>query len=517
MSRPRITWAPRTRSPTGKARRRLAASIGLIGWTACATIEPALRDAGAEADERNETPAVTITPWVRRPAPAPLIRQPAQPDHRVSTFRLSNGVRVVVVPRDQSPTVSVRLYFGQGSLSDAADGVGATYIGVALLGERYEKTPDDRPIPAEDSLRRQIFEQGGQYHFGVEHDESYIGIDGYDQDLARHLKTLALAVRRPRRGEATFSMYRSALIHANEALEPSDDESFRKLINRAVFGARHPYARPPYGTAPALKELGLGAVIDRQEALLQPAKATLLVVGRTEPLTVRRYSEQALGRWRASAQPPLTRRAPKAKPPSRPVALQLPLAHAALITVCGARPLGDIRGKEEALELTSRILGGGFGARLHQALRQEQGLAYASSAELIVRRHAKALLACTQVDRAKGPKALLTLQTVVDSLRSDPIREEELRRARALMVADMALARAEPEYFIQSWHEALIGGRLLEDRTEAIRAVTLEQVRAVANKIMRPPQWRILLAGHPRYIAATARAAGLRPQPFNNP
>ncbi|MEO1230841.1 MAG: insulinase family protein [Myxococcota bacterium] len=380
---------------------------------------------------------------------------------------------------------------------------------VGLLGEVYERDRSGKRLPAEDSLRRKIFEKGASYGWSVSHDLSHVGIDGYVEDLSDYLEQLARAVRLPRRSEQMFAAYRSSYIHELEELEPKDGPTWSALVERAAFGTRHPYARAPLGRISDLRELSLEAVIDRQDSLLTPREATLLVVGAVDVAKTHRAAQRWFGAWRAGA-PPRRRRAPTpARPPRQPEALFVSVPHAKLAKICAARRLGDLRRLEDGqVELLAEVLAGGFGSRLFARLRDTHGVSYAPTGRLLRRRYARAMLICTQVPADRATEGLRYMRETLVDLRERPPEPLELERARAQLSARAAGRAASIPALVGHALEEIALGR--PPRLPSGELVPI----ALQAQLLEARRWRFVLAGPIAPLKRAARANGLKPRRF---
>jgi predicted Zn-dependent peptidase len=455
-------------------------------------------------------PAAPAQPWAPTPPPGPLAQAPARAP-AVTQLELANGLRVVVVEQHRRPIVSVRLAFPRGSLSEEREDAGLTFLAVALLTDYYEKNSEGRRIAFEKSFRRRVSLAGGAAFFDVGPDSSLLGIDGFAQESARYLKLLSEAVLVPRHGMESFVGRRNALLDALEDLEISDSSSFDLFLKQLAFGADHPYARPVYGRTESLERLGLENVTFRQQELLTPRGATLLVVGDVDPAAVVAQARGAFGPWRGRS---VARDAvqPPSIPKRKPEVSFIPRQPASTLIACATRPLTDVRGGEAALDLLAAALGSGGGSRLNLVLREQHGLTYGAQAAMVKRRHARAWVACAHLRADKAEEGLGLFLQVLDSVRGGALTAEELEHARALLVAEVEATHDSTGGSVSAWLEAIDRGDGTP-KTEARRAelerVTLEEVQALARRVLAPETTRWILSGEHQPALRAARGNGL--------
>ena len=446
--------------------------------------------------------------WQRTPPPTVPSERVTVRRPRIFETKLANGLRVVVVEQHRRPIVSVRMVFGQGSAQDAPTGIGATFFAVSLLGGFYEIDKEDKPVIEADSFARKVFYTGGELKLAVGADHAFFGIDGYAKDSTMYIDLLSRAIRRPRCGPRSFDVRRNAMINSLEEVELSNPAVFQMFVERAAFGAGHPYSRPFFGTIDSLKLLGLNEIQERQAQLLSPSGSTLLIVGDVFPGRVVADVRRAFERWFEAKRPVRRRIRPPVVRKNQRVQL-IPRTPAASMVVCAARPLSDVRGSRDALRVLAYILGGSFDSRMGAGLRMRDGVSYGYSASIVERRHGRALVACTVVRSQDTGRALTTFKEALESLKTRPPSPEELARAKTQLLAKESAKYATTQTTVATWMEALARGKRAPMVNAGIENVTVEQISALANRILDTTSVRFLLGGSPSKAKEAVKMAGL--------
>lgn len=492
-------------------RRLLVLLLLLSVGCASASTPPASSTSSAVGLPAASAPAA---PRVRLPVPAPL-DAPDVLSGPTTTFALPNGLTVVVVERHRRPIVSVRLVFPTGSVTDPPDQAGVTNLAFALLGEIYERDAAGRRYESEKSLRRQMTELGGSYHSSVRNDASMIGVDGYSRDLEPYLTRLAEGVSAPRASEAVFEAYRESIIHGIEELEESDGEVLQQELTQASFGAGHPYARPATGTLDSLDRLTIEQVRAVQKRALSPSRATLVVVGDVTAARVAKMSLRIFAGWTQA--PPARGKAPPAQvqvppplPGPRAASKLIARVPATTSLVCVARALGDVDASDASAEVLAHVLGDGISSRL-AALREQHGWSYSPGATVVRRRAGRGLLMCARIDARVTSEALAVLWSVLADARTSAPSAAELERARTVLLARAQLGDDEVGAAMSRVLERLVLGSSVEERTQRLRAVTLEGVRAAAERVLDPARLHVIVVGPDAVARAALEKQGLGP------
>ena len=453
---------------------------------------------------------VSESRWRRTPPPGPaVIRTDVRPP-KVSQTLLRNGMRVVIVEQHRRPIVSIRAIFGQGAAQDPPDGYGAAFFAVSVLSGFYEVDEEDNRIVEADSFARKVFYSGGQVVSNVGPDQSYFGIDGYAKDTSTYLHLLSAAILKPRCGPNAVIARRDAMINALEEIELSDGPVFQLFVDRAAFGAGHPYARPVFGNIESLKKLGLRQVKERQRALLNPRITTLLVVGDVRARPTMTAIRRAFETW-PRRKPPSKRRIRPPRVRAQNRTLLIPRTPAASMVVCATRPLSDVKGQDASLKVLAQVLGASLDSRLGTGLRMQAGVSYSFSAEILDRRYARALVACTRVRAKDTARALTVFKTALQSMASTPPTQTELTRAKRQLLATATTRTTTTRGAVAAWLEAIAHGQERPAVDSAIERVTVEQVHELAARILTDDTVGFVLGGSPKAARRAVQAAGLGP------
>lgn len=475
---------------------------------ACASSPPTSPPAPPSAEPRAPVTAARFEPT---PPPPPLADVAAPPEAAFAEQTLPNGLRVVAVRIPSAPTVLVRLQLPAGSATEPAQDRGSTFIAVASLGEFYERDRNGRRVRGEKSLRRQLFEMGSLYEFGVTPDEAFLQIDTPPKKLNQTLSRLFEGLGNPRRSTTIFHLYRESLMHRAESLEPEDPAAFAEAIVRGAFGPQHPYGRPVFGTIPELERLTREAVNDRQDQLLSPAGSTLYLLGNFVPERAIFSALRAVRAWPAR-RPTRQASIPPVRPPRSTEVSAIPIRHAELVWYCAARPLGELEGTADRAtwEAVARIIGGGLGSRSATRLRSELGLSYASQGQLVVRGRSAALLVCSQSRAQRSAEAVDALVAMIAELGRRAPSPEELDTARAQLRSEHERLWHHPSALAAALAERGASVEKLRSQQAALSSLTPETVAKRMAKLADLRAWRFIFTGPKRAtipLKAKLRAA----------
>ncbi len=209
------------------------------------------------------------------------------------------------------------------------------------------------------------------------------------------------------------------------------------LIDRAAFGD-HPLGRPVLGPEEHLRDFSREAIVGFRERRWSPSRGGAFLVGNTDHLPDEQALHELFGRFPSLPSPPPFEPAPEFHPGTLVEARETNQSHLRMVY----RPQIDPRSRREraALTIYSTVLGGSMGSRLFDEIREQRGLCYSVWAHDHSFADTPALALGAGLDSSKCAEAYARMREIVDELRRDGPREEEVERARAYAGGRLVLA-----------------------------------------------------------------------------
>lgn len=165
-----------------------------------------------------------------------------------------------------------------------------------------------------------------------------------------------------------------------------------------------------------------------------------------------------------------------------------------------------------AISVLNAILGGTFNSRLNRVIREELGYTYGISSSFDMRRNAGPFVIRTAVETAVTVPAVLETLRIVRDFRDTEVESDELAVARDYLVGVFPL-RFEAASQVASALGGLIVFELPDDELDHYRpriaAVSAQDIRAAAERHIRPDELSIVIVGDAQQVEAPLRAAGL--------
>lgn len=139
------------------------------------------------------------------------------------------------------------------------------------------------------------------------------------------------------------------------------------------------------------------------------------------------------------------------------------------------------------MQVVAAALGGYFGSRLMQNLRERNGFTYGVIAAMVNFEHEGYLAIATQVGTEVTEEALAAIYHEIERLRQEPMSEEELQLVKNIMTGEMMRILDGPFGVADVTIENILCGRTnhaITEQVERIRAITPEEVQRLAHKYL---------------------------------
>lgn len=413
------------------------------------------------------------------PASAPAVHTAPTPErvqHGVHVYRTRREVPILVHPRAGTPMVNIGVLVRGGASAEPAhaEGLARLMAHGTLAGTRL-RTGGEIALDAE-SLGGSVGITAGLESLGWTMSVPV-------RQLEAALALLGDVVQHPTFPDAGIETERALALAEVERLR---DDMYRFPMRLAAEAAYrgHPYARSVVGTAASLAAITRADVITQHARTVRSGACVVGVVGDVEPVQVAAMVQQHFGAllWGDDVAPP-----PTPWPSELVTHTEQREKQQTALAMLFRGP-----SRRDPSRFAARVLGAvvsGLGGRFFEQLRDKQSLAYTVAAYPVERR-AGGLFAsyiATEPDREDEARAGLLQQFAL--LREQPVRDEEIERARRYLVGTHAIAQQSGASVLSGLIDAWsFGDGLPELATyrDRLTAVTPADIQALAQKWFEP-------------------------------
>jgi zinc protease len=402
-----------------------------------------------------------------------------------TTFKLANGLEVVVITNMRAPIVTHMVWYHVGAADEPRG-----KSGIAHYLEHLMFKGTDTIKPGEFS--RTIAQNGGRENAFTNHDYT-----GYFQNVAVDRLPLVMRMEADRMANLrlTEAVARPELdVVLEERRTRTDNEPSAKLYEQAAAAQfiHHPYGIPIIGWEHEIRGLDYQDALAFYKTWYAPNNATLIVAGAVTPEQVKPLAEQFYGVIPAR---PVPQRARVQEPP-HVAATRLEMTSDRVRQPSWSRRYlapsyhaGEIK-HAYALQVLTEILGGGETSRLNRALVVDQQVAASAGADYDATRFDLGTLVIYASPRPGKEIADLerAVEAAVKRVLADGVTADEVTRAKQRLQAATIYALDSLSTGARTIGSTLAVGLTVDDVEnwpERIGAVTPEQVRDAARAVLK--------------------------------
>jgi predicted Zn-dependent peptidase len=410
-----------------------------------------------------------------------------------SDERLSNGLRLIVAEDHLAPVVAINVWYDVGSKHEQPGKTGFAHLfeHVMFQGSRHVAKAEHIALV--------------QAAGGTMNGTTWLDRTNYFETLPAHQLDLGLWLEADRMATLLDALSQENLDNQREVVKNEKRWSYdnrpygswQEKLQAHLFPPEHPYHHSTIGSMEDLDAASLDDVKAFFQTYYAPNNAVLSVVGDVDTAAVRASVERFFGAIPANPSiPPL---ADLSLPPTlgreirEVVKDRVPLPR---IYVGFRAPVyGDAR--LDALEVAGQILAGGKGSRLHRRLVRDERIAQDVALFALgfiggasVAAGWATVRPGISVDRVEA-----ALHEEIERLAIEPVTEDELVRAKALIEADElgALQRVEERADRLSMYATLFDRpTLINEMLGRYLAVTPDAIRDAAAATFRPDNRLVL-------------------------
>ncbi len=397
---------------------------------------------------------------------------------------LPNGLRVIVKEDHRAPVMVSQVWYRAGSMDEFNGTTGVAHV---LEHMMFKGTKN---VPAGEFSRR-IAAAGGR-------ENAFTGRDhtAYFQQMQKDKVPLSMELEADRManlqiGDESFAKEIQVVM---EERRMRTDDNPQAVVYEGLMAAAyqtHPYRRPIIGWMNDLEHMTAGDARDWYARWYAPDNATLVVAGDVDAREVIAQAQKFFGPLPSHSLPA---RKPQTEPEQKGVKRIQVKAPAKLPYLALAWHAPVLREWDRdwapyALQILSGVLSGNDSARLPKALVKDRQIAVNvdSGYDAVSRGPGLFMVDATPAEGKSVAELEEALRNEIERIQRDGISAAELDRVKSQIIAADVFQRDSLFYQAMQLGEYVTAGlppEALEGRVARLRAVTADQVKAVANQVL---------------------------------
>jgi len=441
-------------------------------------------------------PFVTIAQVDRSKAPEP---GPA-PEIQIGeyqSFELENGLKVFVVENHKLPRVAFSLVLDNDPILEKDKAGYVSTTGQLLRNGTTNRTKAE--------LDQEID------FIGASISTSSSGI--FASSLSKHQEKLVELMTdvlfNPAFPEDELEKIRKQTLSGLAAAKESPDAIMSNVRSALVYGKDHPYGE--LTTEETVKNMTIEDCKAYYNKYFKPNVAYLAVVGDISLKEAKKLVKDNFGAWERGDVTDPQYEMPKAPEKTYVAMVDRPASVQSVVSI--AHPVALEPGSPDVVKASvlNQVLGGGFSSRLMQNLREDKAFTYGARSSLSSDDLVGSFRAGASVRNEVTDSAVQEFMYELNKIGKEPVEENELNAAKASITGRFARSLEQPQT-IANFAINTTRYSLPEDYyanyLKSVEAVSLEDVKAMAQKYIEPDQTNIVVVGKASEVAENLKKFG---------
>ena len=410
-------------------------------------------------------------------APKPTADVESEVDRPIRKLELANGLKLLVKEDHRLPFVEFRAVFQGGVLAETAATNGTTMLLAKMLLKGTTARTAEQIATEIESVGGHMDSYGGNNSFGI-------NSEVLSSDFATGLDLLAEVILHP--SFPADELEREKEIQTAGIRSRKDEllKSASLAMRRALFGDGG-YGLDSLGTEESVAKVSVAGLKAFQQRLTVPNNCVLAIYGDVKVAEVKAAVEKVFGTWKAGEGVKVSRFQGPSPATNRVTETRDKKQAVLVLGFPGTTMDNDDR---YALDLLQECCSD-LGSRLFLRIREQLGLAYYVGAQNMAGLVPGYFAFYTGTEPAKAEQVEQELLKEAALLRSEGLTAEELKRAKAKIIGQKKIARADLGSLAST--SALdelygLGYQRSELDDAKYEAVTLAQAQAAAQKYLQP-------------------------------
>jgi len=400
---------------------------------------------------------------------------------------LPNGLTIITEQMQHIRSASIGVWLQTGSRDEDAEWNGISHFieHMVFKGTKHRTAEE---------IARQVDSIGGNMDAFTAKECICFNVKVLDEHVPTALDIVSDLVLNPLFEAADIARERGVILEEIKMDEDNPDYLVHEIFTQN-FWKDHPLGKPILGTKETVKRFERDPVLDAYAHRFAPGNIIVSAAGNLDhdkfvELVIRHFEHmKPMSNGFHSSKPKIVSR----------IVLRNKKALEQVQLCIGVPAYPIAHEKRHAGYILNTVLGGGMSSRLFQNIRERQGLAYSIYSDLNPYRDTGCLAVYAGTSLASSAKVVQSVVSEFRKLKTEPVPEEELRRAKAQLKGSLMLSLesstsrmsnlARQEMYFDRYYD-------LDELIAKIEAVTVEDVTTLANEFFRTESVAVTALGN---------------------
>lgn len=420
---------------------------------------------------------------------------PARAEIDVQTVTSPGGIKAWLVEEHSIPFIALEIRFKGGTSLDLPGKRGATYMMAGLL----EEGAGDLDAAAYLKAREEL---AASFSFDAHGDAVSVSAQFLTENRTEAEELLRKALQQPRFDQVALDRVRAQVVSIIAGNQKDPNQIASDTFDKLAFGD-HPYGTPSTGSVDSVNHLDREDMITAYKNALARDRVYVAAVGDISAEELGDMLDNLLGALPETGAP-MPERA-KLLLTGGLTVVDLPTPQS--VAVFGQAGIRRTDPDFFAAYVMNQVLGAnGFTSRLANEVREKRGLTYGVYTYLASYDLADLYLGSVASANDRIAEAIAVIRDEWRKMAEKGITAKELEAAKRYLTGAYPLrfdGNARIAGILANMQLDDLPASYLKTRNDKVNAVTLEDVRRVAKRLMHPEDLRVVVVGQPVGLAGS--------------
>ncbi|MGI9483808.1 MAG: M16 family metallopeptidase [Hyphomicrobiales bacterium] len=408
----------------------------------------------------------------------------------IQKVKSPGGIEAWLVEDHSIPLVTMRFAFSGGSASDPKDRQGLAHFLSGMLDEGAGE------IVSKD-FQKKMSKLAMKMSFDAGRDRFYGTFQTLTKNRDESFALLSLALNNPRFDEEPLQRVGKQIILGLRSEEQEPNKIATRNWMKLAFGD-HPYSRSSQGTMEGVSSIKGEDLHALTKRLFTRGGLKVAVVGDVDAETLGKILDDTFGGLPEKLlMKPIEEASVNRTATLRVIERDIPQS----VIQFGHTGLKRTDDDFIPAYIMNYILGGGgFGSRLTEEIREKRGLSYSVYSYLSPLDHGAVFIGGAATQNKRAQETIKLIRSELARMAEHGPTEKELEEAKTYLTGSYPL-RFDTSRKIAGQLLAIqvddLGINYIDTRNDKVRAITLEDVKRVAKRLLKPGELIITVVGKP--------------------
>ena len=431
--------------------------------------------------------------------PAPIVNVP-----NFWETSLKNGMPVLGITTNETPTVTLSISMEGGMLLDPKGKAGTAYLTGLMMNEATANYSNE-------ALANELAKLGSSIRISAAGRYTQI----YVSSLTKHIEpTLALLKEKlfkPAFNNNDFVRMKERVIQGLQQQAKTPSSLARRARDLILFGEDNRVSLPDEGTLASVQQITLDDVKAFYDKYYSPNKASAVIVGNLDKTKAGALLD-FVGQWQGEDYT-FPDYAPFPEHKSNTIyVVDSPDAVQSVVYIVQRSLPFDVTGDHFKTRLMNFPLGGGFNSRINLNLREDKGITYGANSGFLGGKTLGWFEVSTDLTAEHTAKGITEIFSEMQQYIDQGVSDDELRFMRNAFTLGDALEFETPRSkarFLRQLHSYNLEKEYRKEQLDIIRGISIEEINALAENYLHTDTMQIIVVGDYSAIEGQLKALNM--------